>query len=109
MIGKFAKYAGIATMTIMDLIAKAADGVFTLPEMVDTIEKTARQAVPGVADSDFERFQAITSAAEYHGADFKDGDVALYDGEGVLLGTGTTQQAIAAGGGAAIPPGPSSR
>ena len=76
-IGIYFKYAGIATSTVMDIIGKFADGVFTLPEMVDTIEKTARQAVPGVDDSDFDRLQAVTSVAEFENAFFEDGDIAL--------------------------------
>jgi len=65
-------YTTIAVSAILDAISKAADGVFTVAEMVDVVEKTAQQIVPGTV-----HIEAVITPAEFKNATFNEGDIAM--------------------------------
>jgi len=77
MFGKYFKWIGIVTNLVMTAMGKAADGVLTVPEIVDTVEMGVRQVVPEMSENELARLGAITSPYEYKSFDFQEGDVAF--------------------------------
>ena len=64
------KYTRVAVSGVIDVIAKAADGIFTAPEMVEVIENLADKIVDDLGRDDLKRLEAVTSEAEFKAVDF---------------------------------------